>query len=166
MENIIKIDVDAFVVPNRINSCLDYSELSQNRVVAHLMEFNKLNGTDVNVVTEPMVQLWYTGKESCNSTDLESHGFSVNSVRMHLKTWSELVPLSILRDKREGDTVPIKVTAYVNSTDDAPETECMVILNCRLAQLNYRYRQEGKFEDCISMLVNDYQIRHGNAVTA
>lgn len=161
MENIIEINVDAFIVPNQINSCLDYSEMSQNRVVEHLMAFNKLNGTNVNVVSEPMVQLWFTGETSCDSTDLESHGFSVNSTRMHLKPWSEMVPVSVLRDKTEGDVVDIKLTAYVNGKSSSQESECTVTLKCRLAQREYRYRREGNFEDCLGMLVRDYQTRHG-----
>ena len=168
MEKIIEINVDAFIVPNRINSCLDYSEISRNRVVEHLLQFNKMNDTTCDVVTEPMVQLWFTGKDSCNSTDLQSHGFTVGSTRMHLKPWSELVPLSFLRNKTEGETVPIKLTAYVNNiTDESKETECVVVLNCRLAQREYRYRREGNFEDCLGMLIRDYQTRHGGVeVTA
>ena len=86
---------------------------------------------------------------------------------MHLKPWSEMVPLSVLQNKTEGEIVPIKLTAYVNGMNESEETECTIVLDCRLAQREYRYRREGKFEDCLTMLIRDYNARHANAaVTA
>lgn len=146
----IKANADLFIIPNAIVDTTDkfydaphYRKLRETGPGMSML--NGLNPMDPD--SSKLVQVWITSKEDLHTENLGDHCFHVDDqiIAGHDGKYSAgYLPLSMLKGHHEGDHINIKM--------DYSNHGIMLELDCRLAQTEYRYRNFGTFEDCLSRI--------------
>lgn len=115
-----------FIVPNQaINGKRESAEFMQRWITLNGKSFSPL-GIELSE-DETYIQVWVGNEENDNWTcDGENH-------------FPSYLPLSILKDVKEGETINLKW----NGED----------VRLRASQLEYRYRKFGKFEDVLKSII-------------
>lgn len=123
-----------FIIPNGLTHA-GYSEYSGEMFRKNIKEtFNYSISDD-----EPLIQIWYTGNGSDNWTD---HGTPDGKKAGRV---SSLVPVSLLRDAKEGENITLKMFG-----ED---------IDFRVAQKEFRYRNHGEFEKVLGTLLSKFEAR-------
>ncbi len=126
------LDCNVFIIPN---SMTKKSRFLLSSFVDRLEKISSLNG--IQDEDPEVVQTWFVGGNSDNMTD---HGFKLpDGTRINNGVLLHYIPYKLLCGHKEGDTV-----SYI-----VPIGDDVVELNCTLKQLDYRYRNFGRFEECL-----------------
>ena len=131
MENTIlnvTLDIDAFVIPNSASKInLDYS--FGTRAAERIERIAEINGFEFDRENDKLVQLWFVGKESCGSENLQDHGFHVGIDGYNYYFGAGIVPSFlppvIFDGKKEGDVISVTIPLKPNRTYDLPIEEML-----------------------------------------
>ena len=144
----IKATGEVFIIPNRLNRKDGFFGESVQSTLQEIADIN--NVTEDNPL---FVQCWVVSEE-LNSENLRDHGGYFNDDDDHIIIHTGNIPATLFNGKKEGDIVNIKFPAtlhdYANDTHDKITLE----MSLTLSQLKYRYRDQGKFEECFERLVH------------
>lgn len=123
------ITADMFIIPNEVSMAATFYG---NYVKNHNEKVEKFNlPTEWNITAaDQMVQVWTTG---CGSENWANHGAPRGGNFIHA------LPLRLIEHLKEGDTMSV---SFFDKT-----------LEITAAQLKYRYRKFGRFEDTLQRLL-------------
>ena len=155
MENKKIIKGDVFIIPNCASKMADFPEHTQDWFKEKL---SRLTGINI-VEDEKMIQLWITSNNCDNWQDCFA-GFqkAIGLIKDEAEEdlWEKrgrearllgyfpgYFPSKIFEGKNEGDIVTL----------DCPEYNVVIELTCR--QLDYRYRDFGRFEEAFQFVTRE-----------
>ena len=140
-ENIGTFNGDVFIIPNGLSVYEDLRIMQE-----FYKDLCELNGVDPT--GEQFVQVWICSDE-LNTENMSCHGFRVNG--NYMNAFCGDLPVSLVKDLREGDTVTVNFRAYpdinMGSSDE------IITMNLKLNQSDYRYRRFGNFEEVLRRLL-------------
>ncbi len=144
-----------FVVPNSMITANDL--YNPETRIPWLEELARINNVKVaDMANEPLVELWFTDKESLGSENLCDHGFTaeVNGEECFFVPSITYLPVSFFKDLKEGDkihfTVPIE--------NPAVGIKASLVMTVELNQRDFRYRRFGDFQDVLGSLLGKMKV--------
>lgn len=155
-DNRIEFDADVFIIPNVICKVSDFI-VDVDEMTVYTENVLRMNGMDPSNARDTyLVQLWFISKE-LESDNVARHGFHamVDGKEQRISPFNmEHLPVSLFEGHNEGDTINIKVPVYVdNYVGDDTRTFAEMDITVTLAQLKYRYRAMGKFDELLKELL-------------
>jgi hypothetical protein len=134
---------DSFIIPNPAETIKEMSRSSAHALV----DFALMNNLHIDLFDDKCVQLWHVTKDCDNLVD---HNFCYvdpdSGMTFSFSPAIEYLPVSMFQGKKEGDTVEFDYNdSYTDKRTDLP-VFIQLHFVLRLSQLDYRYRDYGRFE--------------------
>lgn len=154
----LTINADMFIVPNKpinINEILKFND----NIIDYLASIDNMNKGLLsidNYYNEQMVEVWLTSKIDAASDNLGNHGINYVDIygnEVHADAYFlDKLPLSLLKDKVEGDQFELNVFLNSRHCWDFRNADVLLKINITCNQKGYRYGNYGKFEEVISKI--------------
>ena len=144
----ISMKVNVFVIPNRVVS-ID-NEMSMNfRKLAQVDQMCALNGTSLSKA-DHLVQIWWTSSD-CENWEDHHPRITFDDVEWEFRMATYDLPHEIIGGWVEGEQVSLEMPIKLYSVKD-PDVirEITAHLEITPAQLAYRYKRFGKFEQAVN----------------
>lgn len=144
---IIKARGDVFIIPNRAATKDEFIDKTIPSAVQNMLISN-----DITEENPMFVECWIVSDE-LNTENLRDHGGHINdddSITIHTR----YIPAILFNGHKEGETVTVKFVAMKYNEDSS--SKVLLEMNLTLAQLKYRYKQHGKFEECFEKVTTPY----------
>jgi hypothetical protein len=143
----IEMSADIFIVPNRYCKVSDYDYLTSRKNFFY--EVGKLNNVTINEDTK-LVETWVCSDLSDNFSDHYPH-IKYDGKKISVRILSDMIPLEILKEKKEGDVFTYTYPITGDYEDEKIEGTVELLLTCN--QYDYRYRRFGNFEDALAVAI-------------
>lgn len=147
------IVADLFIIPNKASKAANFMSMAEIRKT-EMEQLCKVNGL-VFDSEDPLVQIWVTNDDVGNFQD--HHPRFILRGKVYEYNLQARLPYSILKNIKEGETfdITIPVKGRPVDLDDDTKSPVETTINFKLTakQTEYRYRQFGKFEDCLRMVI-------------
>lgn len=146
----INANAEMFIIPNSAGRVTEF--ISKERAIREAQSICSSVGKDFDE-NDPLVQVWICS-DDLDTENLCRHGATVEiegeDYFLEYPEISEYIPLSIIKDLKEGETATFGYTniATINNNDKNIKVDLM--LNVKANQLDYRYSRFGTFESVLS----------------
>lgn len=153
-----------FVVPNAAGYCRQFWLKSVGeRVEKYSKALCSQKGIEFDPEHDTLVQVWFVSRyyenlgnnylkdDNLGSSDMSSHGFRMDGE--HYDFRYPYLPLPLIKDVKEGDTMDLEFEVEKRDIDDNICTSGTIKLHITFDQRSYRYRSFGNFEDVVRKVV-------------
>lgn len=161
------IDCVGFIIPNSAKIEASFlSEYVKTRFHNYLIQccadnfISTKSTTDVSDVK--CVEMWFAAPETASSDNMVDHGFKIidengdENYCQFTTSMVSFVPVRLLLNAKEGDTINIKVHGKYGKgriANDTLDKDIEITLNVHLQQRTSRYGSFGNFEDVLNKLL-------------
>lgn len=158
------IDCDGFIIPNSAKTESSFlSDYVRTRFHNYLISccadnFISTKGP-LDVSDVRCVEMWFAAPETAASDNMVDHGFKIideNGDENYCRFTTSMVsfvPVRLLLNAKEGDTINIKVHGKYGKTNDDFDKDIEITLNVTLKQRTSRYGSFGNFEEVLNQLI-------------
>lgn len=151
----LTINADMFIVPNQPILGKELIEFNEG-MRSYLDAINNANNVFIgDYDNEQLFEVWLTS-EDVDSDNIGDHGINyidAYNMEVHSDTYFlHRLPLSLLKDKVEGDKFELNIPFNSKNCWDFNNPDLMLRINITCNQKGYRYSNHGRFEDVVSKL--------------